>query len=143
MDPKEARLGLATCCVTYLCQHHHNRGIESAAMSELILAGAYRFHDFAILHWLNLVEEVLSAYLTDALPTEFINLLEMLRTKRETAPDRKFEDSSVPQYMIQLRQHRPELATMLCNSISFRATSDKSSFRTRGKKFHKSTKCTP
>ncbi|KAH7080901.1 hypothetical protein FB567DRAFT_448455 [Paraphoma chrysanthemicola] len=100
-------------------------------MSELILTGAYRFHNFAILYWLNLVKQVLTPYSIDALPIEFTNLLETLRTKRETAPDQKIEDSTVPHYMIQLRQRQPELVTMLCKSISFRERSDKSSFRTK------------
>ncbi|KAH4040807.1 hypothetical protein HBI56_015270 [Parastagonospora nodorum] len=131
IDPKEARLGLATCCITYLCQNHYDRSMEPAKMSELILTGAYRFHNFATLYWLNLVEQVFTRYSTDALPIEFINLLETLRGKRETAPDRNFEDSSVPHYMIQLRQRNPELVTMICKSISFQATSEKSSFRTK------------
>jgi hypothetical protein len=139
IDPKEARLGLATCCITYLCQNHYDRSMEPAKMSELILTGAYRFHNFATLYWLNLVEQVFTTYSTDALPIQFVNLLETLRGKRETAPDRNFEDSSVPHYMIRLRQRQPELVTMICKSISFQATSDKSSFRTKGKLFHKPT----
>lgn len=139
IDPKEARLELATCCMTYLCQDHYDRSIEPAKMSELILTGAYRFHNFAILYWLNLVKQVLTTYSIDALPIEFTNLLETLRTKRETAPDQKIEDSTVPHYMIQLKQRQPELVTMLCKSISFRERSDKSSFRTKGKLFRKPT----
>ncbi|KAH7077841.1 hypothetical protein BKA63DRAFT_509181 [Paraphoma chrysanthemicola] len=131
IDPKVARLGLTACCITYLCQRHHDRDLEPATMSQLIFTGAYRLHDFAVLYWLSLVESVFSTYSFDAIPVELTNLLETLRAKRESSSDRELENPCVPHHMIQLRQSRPELATVLCNSIKFRASYGKSSLRTR------------
>jgi hypothetical protein len=135
IDPKEARLGLTICCITYLCQSHHDRSIEPAKVFDLALTGSYRLHNFAVMYWLILLDEVLSTFSLDALPAELTILLNTLRDKRKTVPSRKLEVSSIPRYMARIRKRRPELATMLCNSISFQAMCDKSSFRTRASKF--------
>jgi hypothetical protein len=113
--------------------------MEIETISPLISNGAYRFHDFATLYWLNLVEEVLSTYAIDTLPEEFMNLLETFWTKRETSSEGEIEDSSVPHHMILLKQRQPTLAAMLCNSISFRKMCDSRSFGTRGSECHSPT----
>jgi hypothetical protein len=83
-----------------------------------------------------MVEEVFATGTDDTLPIKLTNLLEMLRTKRGTTSDKEPEDANVPGYMLQLKKRQPALATMLCNSISFRATCDKSSFKTVDSEFH-------
>ena len=49
-------MGLAKCCITYLCQRHHDEDIDEARFEEAVRNGVYRLHHFAADMWPSLVE---------------------------------------------------------------------------------------
>ena len=55
LSPAESLMGLAKCCINYLCQHHHDEDIDEASFEEAVKNGVYRLHHFAADMWSSLV----------------------------------------------------------------------------------------
>ncbi|KAF5667794.1 NACHT domain-containing protein [Fusarium heterosporum] len=54
LDPGGCVLSLAKCCITYLCQHHHDK-IDAELFRQNVIDGIYRLHHFASDNWSYLV----------------------------------------------------------------------------------------
>lgn len=79
----EANLSLAVCCVTYLCQTHHDHELPDEEIDRNILSGAYRLHDLASIIWFELVERSVTFIKQDTtLSPKLIDALETLRSER-------------------------------------------------------------
>jgi len=76
LDFAEATLDLAICCITYLCQRHHDPDRGDERIADDVISGAYRFHNFATAVWLELVKNSASQARSGSLPTELISSLE-------------------------------------------------------------------
>ncbi|OBR03043.1 Nacht domain protein [Colletotrichum higginsianum IMI 349063] len=81
----DATLSLTTCCITYLCQAHHNEELSREDIGENLLSGAYRLHDFAALFWFELLKQFLILNKTDKLPDDLVDGLESLYDERYDA----------------------------------------------------------
>ncbi|KAM5341928.1 hypothetical protein ACJ41O_014959 [Fusarium nematophilum] len=56
LDPAQCIMSLAKCCITYLCQHHHDANMDERLFQDRVINGVYRLHHFASNNWSRLVE---------------------------------------------------------------------------------------
>ncbi|RSM08743.1 hypothetical protein CEP52_004493 [Fusarium oligoseptatum] len=86
LDPAECIMGLAKCCITYLCQHHHSGDLDDELFNNYVIQGVYRLHHFASDNWARLVELYLkvapaAATKDPADLAQLIALLDLLGTR--------------------------------------------------------------
>lgn len=121
IDPQQSRLSLATCCVKYFCQHHHDLDIDPDIRSQLVLDGAFRFHDFAASNWLKLTKAILLKSSSDVFPSELLELLKLLLDNRMNRRQVKTEEQDNMDLWKSLMQEEPHLYNLLCTSTAFQA----------------------
>jgi hypothetical protein len=125
------------CCVTYLCQDHHDPLLEPSQIDDNILSGAYALHDFASTTWFQLVENCVSSTKELGPPTELIHLLETLWENRENDQFQDEKDESHQPRLKSLQDDQPELHRFLCQVSKFRRLCSTSEHRmTQGTSFH-------
>ncbi|RSL54227.1 hypothetical protein CEP54_010009 [Fusarium duplospermum] len=85
LDPAECIMGLAKCCITYLCQHHHSGDLDNELFNNYVINGVYRLHHFASDNWARLVELYLrvapAATKDSADLAQLIALIDLLGTR--------------------------------------------------------------
>lgn len=59
IDIRESALSLATCCIAYLCQEHHDPGLPEEKIVDNAFGGKYVLHEYATTSWLELLERVI------------------------------------------------------------------------------------
>ncbi|KAK2612783.1 hypothetical protein QQS21_001235 [Conoideocrella luteorostrata] len=134
IDITEATLSLATCCIRYLCQNHHDVEVDEENFENNILSGCYRLHYFASDTWLELVAEYLSRNGSEPPSPDLTSALESLNQKRSGwilgSPahlDELWELWYHP-HLNRMEQHREDLFSLLRNTAYFRQKCDTSQF---------------
>ena len=116
------------CCVTYLCQTHHDHDLLDEDIAHNILSGAYRLHDFAANAWLELVERFIHLSRQDTISHELIDALEMLRCERTQGEYTEGAEASTPSSLEPFKSVSPAVHNMLCKVAHFRRISLKGNF---------------
>lgn len=116
------------CCVTYLCQIHHDHDLLDEDIAHNILSGAYRLHDFASTAWLELVERSIHLPRQDTLSQGLIDALEMLRCERTQGAYTEGAEASTPSSLEPFKSVSPAVHSMLCKVAHFRRISLKGNF---------------
>ncbi|KAL9119321.1 MAG: hypothetical protein Q9187_004124, partial [Circinaria calcarea] len=125
----EAKLGLAVCCVTYLCQMHHDPDLLDEEIDGNILSGAYRLHDLAATTWFELVELSVPLLKQETtLSPKFIDALETLRCGRTSGTYDKGAETFTASSLEPFKSISPTLHDMLREVAYFRRASLKSNF---------------
>ncbi|KAK3378716.1 NACHT domain protein [Lasiosphaeria ovina] len=120
IDIWESTLSLATCCIAYLCQEHHDPGLLEEEISENALGGKYVFHEYATTSWLELVERIISPAAPDApISHDLIHPLGMLLEDRSN-PKYSGEIESEKPAIKALKAVSPDLHELLAKAIQFR-----------------------
>ncbi|KAK2017314.1 hypothetical protein LZ32DRAFT_576756 [Colletotrichum eremochloae] len=83
--PLDATLSLTRCCITYLCQGHHDPELSEEEIDKNLLSGAYRLHDFASGFWFELLKEFLIMNRKNTLPADLVDKLESLHRERSAS----------------------------------------------------------
>lgn len=131
INDADATLSLAMCCIMYLCQGHHDPEILDEEISNNILSGVYRLHDFSMIVWLELVERYACFSGSRTLPNELISLLEMLMHKRGNDQfDIVAKDCTQPKLEL-FKSNWPNLHSMLCKVSQFRRTCSNAEYNKR------------
>lgn len=134
----ESTANLAMCCVTYLCQDHHDSFLEPGQICDNILNGAYALHNFASTTWLQLVENYFSLTKELGPSPEMIHLLETLWEDRENDQFQSEENERRQPWLKSLQDDQPELHKFLCQVSEFRRLRSASEHRmAQGISFHK------
>ena len=116
------------CCVTYLCQTHHDHDLLEDDIAKNILSGAYRLHDFAATAWLELVERFVHSSRQDIISHELVDALEMLRCERTQGTYTEGAEPSTPSSLEPFKVASPIVHNMLCKVAHFRRISSNSHF---------------
>ena len=116
------------CCVTYLCQTHHDHDLLDDEIAQNILSGAYRLHDFAAIAWLELVERFVHLNREDTISHELIDALEMLSCGRAQGIYIEGAEASTPSSLEPFKSVSPAVHNMLCKVADFRRISLKGNF---------------
>ena len=124
----DATFSLAMCCVTYLCQKHHDHNLLDEEIDQNVLSGAYRMHDFAATTWFEFVERFIHLSQQDTLSQELINALETLRCERTQETYTESGEASTQTSLEPFKSVSPALKDMLCKVAHFRRTSLKGNF---------------
>ena len=124
----DATFSLAMCCVTYLCQKHHDHDLLDEDIDQNILSGAYRMHDFAVTTWFEFVERFIHLSRQDALSQELIDALETLRCERTQGTCTEGAEVSTQLSLEPFKSVSPALHDMLCKVAHFRRISLKGNF---------------
>ena len=122
----EATISLAICCVTYLCQHHHDQGIGDQEICHHLLSGAYRLHNFATAMWFDLVEYV-ATLSSQSLPDTLANLLRLLSTERRN----ESYEGAPSTYSSACFKKYPEIHEMASKQAEFRRACSNGGFDKR------------
>lgn len=120
IEISDATLSLATCCVHYLCQRHHDTDLSDDELRNNILLGIYRFHDYSATMWLELLERYIRTTKSTSLPNDIINLFQMFVEKRSS--DEFIKDTVLPAIQTlsqRLFSEYPGVHEMLSNAASF------------------------
>lgn len=128
IDPTDATLSLAMCCITYLSQEHHDREIDDEEMAYNLLSGLYRFHEFATTMWLELIERVTRFYSLGSMPKELIAILETFLAERKNRHYKGTTAKSVERRFSSFKKDWPELHDILCKAAGFRHVSSKAEY---------------
>jgi hypothetical protein len=118
----DATLSLATCCIQYLCQKHHDTDLSDDELRDNVLSGAYRLHEYSSTIWLELVERYIRFTKLDTPPSDLIKLFQVLIEKRCSD---KFSDdnkSAPPEILAQYlsKWDYPDIQETLRNAAYFR-----------------------
>lgn len=124
----DATFSLAMCCVTYLCQTHHDPDLLDDDIAQNIPAGAYRLHDFAATAWLELVERFVHLNRQDTISHELIDALEMLSCERAQGVYTEAAEASTPSSLEPFKSVFQAVHNMLCKVADFRRISLKGNF---------------
>lgn len=116
------------CCVTYLCQTHHDHDLLDEDIAHNILSGAYRLHDFAATAWLELVERFIYSSKQDTVSHELIDVLETLRSERTQGTYPEGAETSTQLSLEPFKSVSPAVHNMLCKVAHFRRISLKGEF---------------
>ncbi|KAF2792115.1 NACHT domain protein [Melanomma pulvis-pyrius CBS 109.77] len=119
INAADSALSLGICCITYLCQGHHDPEILDEDIRRNILSGAYRLHDFATTMWLELIERFVCSDSVHILPDELISLLEILMHERNNRQYNGGTEQPTQWKLESFKQCWPELYDMLCKSTGF------------------------
>ncbi|RYP21518.1 hypothetical protein DL765_002154 [Monosporascus sp. GIB2] len=116
----EVTLGLATTCITYLCQPHHDQDCSDEELQENVLGGFYAFHDYSSHTWFDLVAGCISSEEEKKLIPQLTSPLQFLLERRA---NNKFSRSKQVPPLPRLecfREACPDVYGMLCNVANFR-----------------------
>lgn len=116
------------CCVTYLCQIHHDHDLLDEDIARNILSGAYRLHDFASTAWFELVERFIHLNRQDTLSHELIDALETLRCQRAQEIYTEGAEVSTQSSLEPFKSVSPAVHNMLCEVAHFRRIFSKGKF---------------
>jgi len=83
IDEGEAATNLASCCIMYLCQDHHDPEIPKERLTDNLLEGIYRLHDFASNYWFKLVEKYCTSPQTKSHLNDLVTHLKILMGGRK------------------------------------------------------------
>jgi hypothetical protein len=121
LDASLSTLSLAMCCITYLCQSHHDPEIVDD-IRENIIRGDYRLHYYSVEMWSKLVEQYLDTVVTATipLPSQLLGVLRLLLTTRDNASFADATEDSNPKYLETLKDSNGGIRKLLCNEVSFR-----------------------
>ncbi|MCJ1267692.1 hypothetical protein MMC22_007578 [Lobaria immixta] len=122
IDYTEATLNLTKCCIWYLCQSHHNAWITDDEITDNIISGDYRLHDYAVTIWLDLVKHYVRLNGSKPLSIELIHALECLMTDRSSSEFAASTDLAGQSHQPDLEKFKnqwPELHTILCHMAQF------------------------
>lgn len=78
LSPAGSLMSLATCCITYLCQDHHDEDIDEELFEKNVKNGVYRLHHFAADMWARLVESYFMSALVESNSGEIARLAALL-----------------------------------------------------------------
>ena len=116
------------CCITYLCQIHHDHDLLDEDIAHNILSGAYRLHDFAATTWFEFVERLIHLPRQDTLSHELIDALETLRCERTQGTYTEGAEASTQLSLEPFKSVSPAVHDMLCKVAHFRWISLKDNF---------------
>ncbi|CZR60110.1 related to NACHT domain protein [Phialocephala subalpina] len=118
----DATLSLATCCIQYLCQRHHDTDLSDENLRENVLAGMYRLHEYSATMWLGLVEQYIRLAKSATQPSDLISLLRMFIEKRSS--DEFINDTISPHIQtpgqLSFKSDYPDVNEMLCKTANFK-----------------------
>ncbi|KAL0938544.1 NACHT domain protein [Colletotrichum truncatum] len=126
----DATLSLTICCITYLCQGHHDLELLEEDISSNLVSGAYRFHDFASLFWFELLKQFLVLKKAKELPRDLEDGLERLHSERsawtyETSTENGHHIETMFDFLGPKQTH---LQQMLKNVSGFQKTSSNAEY---------------
>lgn len=133
---QDSILSLATCCLEYLRQQHHEPELPEQEIYEHALAGSYVLHDFAATTWLELVERSITFDRSGSKSTSLIAHLESLFDDR-CNPDYVGEAKGVPASLKGLGESWSGLLRTLCETVRFRQDCATSQYRRENGKVSK------
>jgi hypothetical protein len=118
----DATLSLATCCIQYLCQKHHDTDMSDDELRDNVLSGAYRLHEYSATMWLELVERYVRFAKSATPPSHLIKPFQMLIEKRSSD---EFSDDNKSTLLEIPTQHSfkwdsPDIHEILRNAAYFR-----------------------
>ena len=123
IDNTEATFSLATRCIWYLRQSHHDSWITDDEIADNIISGDYRLHTFAVTMWLELVIRYVSLNGSKHLSTELTEALACLAAERSSSElkgSTQLADQSHQPGLEKFKDQWPKLHTMLCQVAQFR-----------------------
>lgn len=138
IDNKKATLDLATCCIWYLCQTHHDAWNSNEEVAANIISGGYRLHEYAVTMWLELVKRYVGLNGSKTLPSVLIQALEGLaadRSNNEFESSTDLADQFHEPNLENFKDQWPELHTMLCESARFRSRYSSSEYHMSKREF--------
>jgi hypothetical protein len=136
LDLKKSSVSLATCCISYLCQKHHDSELAEEAIRQNALEGKYILHELATASWLELVERVIGPGHRDvAIPSELVHSLEMLLEDRSN-PEFIGEFENEQPQIVALKVVSPDLHDLLAKAIGFRQEYSVSQHKRQKGEFH-------
>ncbi|RYP73410.1 hypothetical protein DL770_007779 [Monosporascus sp. CRB-9-2] len=122
LDISHYTLSLANCCLTYLCQAHHDPAIDRSQLEIHLINGVYRFHHYAAGVWLRLVEIYFRSNKIDEGSPECSQLLGLLRgisdfrvNSDHVPPSDEVEISGLKPFQGKF----PEIYRLLCQEARF------------------------
>ena len=113
----------------YLCQGHHDPAILDEEITDNILSGAYRLHEFATTMWLELTERVASSSQSQVLLAELVSLLQTLVCERKNDRYNDASEKITPWSLETLKEPWFELHNILCKAVHFRQICSKSDYQ--------------
>ncbi|KAF2191077.1 hypothetical protein K469DRAFT_746515 [Zopfia rhizophila CBS 207.26] len=131
IDHADATLSLAMCCITYLGQAHHDTEMLDEEISQNILSGTYRFHDFSMTMWLEVVERFVFSTHFQTPPDALISVLEMLVEERSNDQCSSITEKGTHSMLEPFKTNWPQLHSMLCEAAKFRQKCSKSEYNKR------------
>ncbi|KAN0108843.1 hypothetical protein V8E51_008585 [Hyaloscypha variabilis] len=117
----DATLSLATCCIQYLCQEHHDRDLSDDELRDNILAGVYRLHEYSVTMWPELVQRYIQFAKSASPPSKLIELFQFLIEKR-SSDEFSNDESTLPEISAKhsFNWDYPEIHEILRNALYFR-----------------------
>jgi hypothetical protein len=107
---------------------HHGQVLRDDEVTENVLSGAYRLHDFAATSWLKLVERCIQFTGPKAPAGELLDALETLRCERTQPNYNETVQSSTQSSMEPIKSTSPVVHQMLCEAAQFRLVALKGNF---------------
>lgn len=120
-------LSLASRCIGYLCQDHHDlKSIKEDEMRNNILSGAYRLHNFASAYWWILIKQYLVLSKSTSIPDSLIDQLQQLYDRRSADGYQQSDEKlgmgfNMNEAILALEPTRPDLVEMLRNVSQFQS----------------------
>ncbi|KAK7906557.1 hypothetical protein PG985_016294, partial [Apiospora marii] len=125
-----AKLDLASRCITYLCQHHHDLDLSDDQFYENILNGIYVLNWFASNMWDHLTQAYLEETEAEEVATEAVAAqLENLLVTRKNHSSPTIDDEDVSSLYEALSECYPELDSFLHRTKEFRRVTGSSEHR--------------
>ena len=130
IELSDATLSLATCCIQYLCQRHHDTDLSDDELLNNVLSGIYRLHDYSTTMWIDLVEQYIRLAKLATPPKHLINFLRLLIEKRSS--DRfvhsfvSFDNQTPSQQLF--KSDYPDVYEMLRNAANFKKKSSEGEY---------------
>jgi hypothetical protein len=122
IDMSDATLSLATCCIQYLCQRHHDTDLSDDELRDNILTGMYRLHEYSATMWLGLVEQYIRLAKLKTPPDDLISIFQVFIEKRNN--NEFIDDTASPpiQSLSQslFKSNYPDVYKMLREATSFK-----------------------
>lgn len=114
-------MNLATRCVMYLCQGHHDSELDDKQVIDKLLSGAYRLHNYASTFWLPLVTSCLQSQNSKHLPEQLVYYLDKLyETRIADGYDlHASEAAKTAPVHLALKEESPHVHDLLQHAIQF------------------------
>ena len=119
----DATLSLATCCIQYLCQEHHDTDLSDDELRDNILAGAYRLHEYSATMWPDLVKRYIQFAKSASPPSDLIKIFQLLIEKRSSDDFSNNNQPTLPEISAKhsFKSDYPEIHEILRNAVYFRS----------------------